>query len=295
MSPLRDAASGSFGALCLVAAGNPLDVVKTRVQTQLVPRGVLPTLLATMREEGVFALWRGSGAALASALTENVTVFAVNGALTRAVLTREALQSQADGGATARGSLVLHALLGGLSGVVSATAICPAEVVKCRMQVAHSSGRALGGALGVAVGIARTEGLRGLFAGLGPLLARDVPLNTIMFSTFRAVSRALTPPGEAAAPPGSWQDLLAGGIAGAAAWAAVYPLDVVKSRAQVAGADGGTHSSSWQTLRTVLREGGPRGLYRGCSAALARAFVANGALFWGVELAGAMLGSERRG
>ena len=175
------------------------------------------------------------------------------------------------------------------------------------MQVAARAGGGGGGALAVALGVARAEGVRGLFAGLGPLLLRDLPLNAVMFGTFKAVSRALAPPAGASAAAGGWRDFVAGGVAGTAAWAAVYPADVVKSRVQVAGAavsgaEGGGGStpstrqggSTLSTLRAIVREGGPRALYRGCSAALTRAFVANAALFWGVHAAADILGAQRR-
>jgi hypothetical protein len=44
-------------------------------------------------------------------------------------------------------------------------------------------------------------------------------------------------------------------------------------------------------LRGVLAEGGRRALYRGWSAAVARAFPANAALFWGANTAEKALAS----
>ena len=74
----RDAASGVCGAVALTAVGCPFDVVKLRVQTARAarPPGVLATLARVVAAEGVTTLWRGAGAALASALTENVVVYA---------------------------------------------------------------------------------------------------------------------------------------------------------------------------------------------------------------------------
>jgi len=265
---LADALSGAAGALCLVAVGAPFDTLKVLAQTSAT--SPLAAARGVVRASGPLALWRGAAPALASALVENVVVFAALGALHRAA-------------AAARGAdappltFAGHAALGAAAGVASATAICPAEVVKCTMQAGAAAGGARGGAAAAAAAIARAGGARALFRGLGPLLARDVPLNGVMFAVQDAAARAL-----AALPEGP-RAALAGGLAGAVAWAAVFPLDTIKSRVQARG--GGARAA----LAAALAGGGARGLYRGLSAAVARAFVANAALFCGVELAGAAL------
>lgn len=60
----RDAALGFFVGFGATVFNCPFDVIKSRVQSQLpdqVPkyRGVVPSLLLIMREEGVHALYKG--------------------------------------------------------------------------------------------------------------------------------------------------------------------------------------------------------------------------------------------
>jgi hypothetical protein len=266
----RDALAGAVGACCLVAVGAPFDTIKVISQTGGAS-GPLTAMRAVVRAHGVRALWRGAGPALASALTENVVLFSAHGVLLRALL--------ASRGADAPPlSSSAHALLGATSAIFSATAICPAEVVKCRAQaVAASAERSLGVAAAAAA-LLRAEGPRVFFSGLAPLLARDLPLISIMFTVERAVSDALLRAGAGA----DERAVLGGGIGGAVAWAAVFPFDVVKSRAQVQARVGAAREGLAAALATAAREGA---LFRGVSAAVVRAFVANGALFWGVRTA----------
>jgi solute carrier family 25 ornithine transporter 2/15 len=311
---LRDTLSGVAGAVCLTYAGLPFDVVKLRMQmagahalssapsssSSSVPyRGAFDCLRRIVAEEGVLVLWRGAGPALASALVENAVVFTANGFFTR-------LFSSHDPSSL---TFAEHAAIGGLSGVFSATAICPAEVVKCRLQHQHrqrqlagadARAAASGGGLRVARDVWAAGGVRGFFAGLTPLLARDVPFNTLFFGAYRVYSHLLASllgtaeKGGAAGGSGGSSGVrafLSGGFAGMTAWTVVFPFDALKSRMQVGGgnaAAGGTGLRG--VLRAVLTEGGGvRALYRGWSAAVLRAFPANAALFWGVESAEALL------
>jgi len=306
---IRDAAAGASGALCLVVAGLPFEVVKLRMQLgagagagaagaapPTTTRNPLRLLAAIAVREGPRALWRGFSPALGSALLENVVLFTAFGAIKRLVAPSAAQEADL--------SLAQHALIGGLSGVFSATAICPAELLKCRLQAeaAAATGAvaaaaaattaaapASGGgsrlaAVACARAIWRKHGARGFFAGLAPLLARDVPFNTLFFGSYRLYSRALRDP-----LPGVAGTLLAGGLAGSSAWTVVYPFDVIKSRMQSSAA-GARGAGAAQVLAGVLKEGGLRALYRGWSAAVTRAFPANAALFFGVTSAEAFLG-----
>ncbi len=134
--------------------------------------------------------------------------------------------------------------------------------------------------------IVRAEGgPRALFAGLPALLFRDVPFNAVFIPTYRFLvglyRHAITAPKEAPVP--AWLALGAGGAAGATAWVVVFPMDVIKSRAQ--GSSRCKGESLLGALRAVLATGGPAALYRGVSAACLRAFPANAALLFGVEQA----------
>ena len=288
----RDAVSGAVGAACLTYAGLPFDVVKLRMQTGAGCGGVFHNTAALVRAEGARALWRGAAPALASALIDNVVLFTLQRAFMRLVAP----------GAASEDALTLpqHALVGGAAGCFSATAICPAELIKCRMQAAgYGGGRGAAGAWAEAAAVAAREGPRGLFRGWLPLLARDVPLQTIFFASYRAHSAWLQWVSDAVGAGGgggggggggvpAWRAFAAGGLAGSTSWLVIFPLDVVKSRMQAGTARGGALAAA----AAVWREGGAKGFTRGYSAAVLRAFPANAALLWGVEVTTWALGGR---
>lgn len=306
---LRDTISGVFGAMCLVATGAPFDMAKVRMQTTTGAfNGSFDCMSRTARQDGVLALWRGAGPALASSCIENAVVFTVNAAIHRVW---RSSASAADMDPLSAHSLMTHAAIGGISGVFSATAICPAEVVKCRMQyVRDAVGSAAAQAqyrngLACFIHIARHEGVRGCFAGLTPLLMRDVPFNTLFFGGYNASLVAIQAfkrrwRGDVAPPPAAASNLdviIAGGIAGGVAWTAILPFDAVKSNMQVAAAvtNSGDRNvphvqrSTWATACRLWTQGGVRAFYKGLPAALMRAAPANAALFWGVHFAHSQL------
>jgi hypothetical protein len=314
----KDSLSGSFGACCLVLAGQPFDTIKVLAQTSKVASS-FSHALRVVESGGVKSLWRGAGPALASALIDNTVLFTLQRSIQRMVAPEAATEAAL--------SPAQHAICGGLAGFCSATAICPAELIKCRMQV-NGGGSGSGGGVAIALDILRREGVPGLFRGWTPLVARDVPLQTVFFGSYMVHSHALklladtwaaplpwdsfgvssvnssssssSGGGGQATVPG-WRAFWAGGLAGSTAWMVIFPLDVVKSRMQTEVMEGGVvgergrggsvkaRLSFRETTLSVWKEGGVGAFYRGLGSAMLRAFPANAALFWGVEVASALL------
>ncbi|KZV67058.1 mitochondrial carrier [Peniophora sp. CONT] len=73
-------------------------------------------------------------------------------------------------------------------------------------------------------------------------------------------------------------DFLAGTIAGAAAIAVGHPFDTVKVRFQNPST-AGKYSSTFHALTTIVREEGPRGLFKGMASPMASAPILNGFVF----------------
>jgi hypothetical protein len=312
--PVGTTATATFGS----KSGSSVAAITARRAS-----GSTGCALAMARQEGARAFFRGATPALASALVENTVLFGVHGVLGRWLHTphhhhhikhseddrgggsasvaregREGTNGAWGGEWLVSSSLVQH----GLAGACSSTAICPAEVIKVRLQ--HSVEPMTRDAALRAVGtLWREEGLRGFSRGLPALWARDIPFYMVFFGVYEAaLSRAERTLGVAAAPAPSAGDsspalaFVCGGLAGSTAWAAVFPCDVVKSRQQIAvrrqlQPGSGVMATPPQitrlgfmaTARAVLAESGPAGLYRGVGPACLRGFPANGALFVGVQ------------
>jgi hypothetical protein len=118
----QDTLAGIVGSLMCVYVGQPFDVVKTRMQTRpALYRGMANCFGATVQADGVTALWRGALPAAASAVIENAVVFTVNGMGKR-------VWSSLSGVPVDELSVFSCLAIGAMCGVVSSTAICPAEV-----------------------------------------------------------------------------------------------------------------------------------------------------------------------
>lgn len=140
----------------------------------------------------------------------------------------------------------------------------------------------------------RSEGgPRGLFRGLTPTLAREVPGNAVMFGVYEIAKRRLAQAQglESTAELGTGSMIVAGGLAGTCFWIPVFPADVVKSRWQVdspAAPRGPQFRSLLDCATQTVRGGGGgggglRALYRGFGPAMVRAYPANAVCFAAYE------------
>jgi hypothetical protein len=132
--------SGSFAGCAATVAGAPFDTIKVRCQTAAhLYKGPYDCLVQAVRNDGPLSLYSGVHPALAAAVIENTVLFGSNALIRRAFLA--VLQDREDGfllpsKSTQSESLSVMQLatVGGMSGVFSATAICPADLIKCRLQ-----------------------------------------------------------------------------------------------------------------------------------------------------------------
>lgn len=105
--------------------------------------------------------------------------------------------------------------------------------------------------------------------------------------TYEGVREQLKPdfPGASRADCSFWAKFVAGGFAGVALWGVSYPADVIKTRMHMEEGSGAVSASNpgkkriWNVVADIIRKEGVSTLFRGYSAALLRAFPANGAFF----------------
>ena len=85
-----------------------------------------------------------------------------------------------------------------------------------------------------------------------------------------------------------------GGVAGSAFWLAMLPVDVAKTRFQIASRGDADDRPLRALVRETYRAGGARALYAGAGPVLLRAFPTNAVQFLAWECASALAGAERR-
>ncbi|XP_054999302.1 solute carrier family 25 member 45 isoform X3 [Sorex araneus] len=169
----------------------------------------------------------------------------------------------------------------------SAYFLAPFDLIKVRLQNQTEPRAQRGGPLPryrgpmhCASSIFREEGPRGLFRGAWALTLRDTPTLGIYFVTYEWFCRQYTPDGQ---NPSSATVLVAGGLAGITSWVTATPLDVIKSRMQMAGLEQRAYRGVLDCMVSSARQEGLGVFFRGLVINSARAFPVNAVTFLSYE------------
>jgi len=278
---LIDFIGGSLGATASVYVGQPLDTLKVKMQTfpDLYPN--LKTCFGqTLAKEGVVnGLYAGTLPALAANVAENSILFAAYGSCQKLVAEYTGVSKVEDL------SVVSNGFSGFLAAFWSSLALCPTELVKCRLQAMREYSLLKGevpsqiGPYQLTRSILKSEGIPGMFRGLTATFTREMPGYFVFFLTYELSRSYLTPVGKTKDQIGPLNTVISGGIAGVALWCLIFPADVVKSRLQVTGAK----TPMVTMLKDITRNEGIGALYNGLTPTVVRTFPATGALFLAYE------------
>ena len=97
--------------------------------------------------------------------------------------------------------LVPRLVLTGISAAASETATFPVDMVKTRLQIQGEGGTVVArGALGMAAHIVRTEGLRGLYPGIGAGIMRHLIYTPARIVLYEQIRNGVTPEDGSALP-----------------------------------------------------------------------------------------------
>lgn len=258
--------SGAVG----IVVGNPLDLIKVRLQAQGGAAVTKPHFQSAMSlATGTAAPILGYGALNALLFVSyNRSEAALNNAL--------GVQS----------SLWTTWLAGAGGGLATWAVSTPTELVKCRVQTSASGTSSWS----IVQQTWRADGVRGLYFGGVVTALRDSIGYGFYFWSYELAT-------------GRWNDsetlrdheglriLLCGGLAGVVTWASVFPLDVIKTRVQTqiwnpqpeseALIRPARRSGALQIARETYAEGGARVFFRGLAVCSVRAFIVN-AVQWAV-------------
>ncbi|CAI0428647.1 unnamed protein product [Linum tenue] len=143
---------------------------------------------------------------------------------------------------------------GVIGGLAASFVRVPTEVVKTRMQMGQFSSAPNAVRL-----IVSKEGFKGLYAGYGSFLLRDLPFDAIQFCIYEqlrigykiAAQRDLN----------DAENAVIGAFAGAVTGAVTTPLDVIKTRLMIQGS-ANQYKGVMDCVQTVIREEGPAALLK---------------------------------
>ncbi|KAK9804591.1 hypothetical protein WJX73_004462 [Symbiochloris irregularis] len=173
---------------------------------------------------------------------------------------------------------VVSLLAGGLAGALTATFVCPLDVLKTRLQVQRrATAPKYYGIPGSLRTIFNTEGLPGLYRGLTPTLFALLPNWAVYFTVYERLKISLGKRTRGENSTHHWHPsavhMMAAAGAGVATMTITNPLWVVKTRLQtqhmgvrMGRATGGKaplYKGTFDCLRRIRREEGLAGLYSG--------------------------------
>ena len=129
------------------------------------------------------------------------------------------------------------------------------------------------------------HGIRGIYRGLSITLARDIPAFSIYFGSYFFRCSVILSGSIIENDTGMLPVLvMCGGTAGIMSWTFTYPQDTIKTRLQADGMGKCLYRGTLHCTKTIYREAGVSGFFKGFSVALIRAFPTNGATFATVTL-----------
>lgn len=277
----------------------PFDVIKIRLQLQSHslsdPRsqptasqraplynGTLSTFRTILRQEGVTGLWKGNVPAEALYLAYGSIQFLSYRSATEAL---ESLPDKYKLPGTA-----VNFISGAAAGTAATTVTYPLDLLRTRF-AAQGSERVYSSLFGSIRDIARHEGPRGFFRGLGAGIGQIVPYMGLFFAFYENLKPVFAGVALPLESLGS-SDATAGIIASVMSKTAVFPLDTVRKRLQVQGPTRVKYVHRnipvydygvFRTLKAILVREGARGLYRGLSVGLIKAAPASAVTMWTYE------------
>jgi len=252
--------AGGVAGITEVLVMYPLDVVKTR--QMLVVGTKSPSMVSVfssvIRTEGWSRLYRGIVPPILMEAPKRAVKFASNEVYKPLFENKKTKQLVGPGAV----------LAGGMAGMTEACVIIPFELVKVRLQAKENIGKYKNSFHAVSE-IFREEGTRGFYKGLESTLWRNAVWNGAYFGLIHHLQKSFAlPPEKSTRGKRLFRDFIAGFIGGVVATTLNTPFDVVKSRIQKE-AGNSTNSQvkkyNWTipSLGIILKEEGPKALYRG--------------------------------
>ncbi|XP_078500275.1 mitochondrial glutamate carrier 1-like [Lissotriton helveticus] len=287
--------AGIIGVTCVF----PIDLTKTRLQNQRngqqIYRSILDCLVKTLRSEGYFGMYRGAAVNLTLVTPEKAIKLAANDFF------RQHLAK------TGKGLTLSKEMLAGCgAGTCQVIITTPMEMLKIQLQDAgrlvslqkniggmqclHSGPKHLAAipvltraynvgpasssrpmsATHIAAKLLRTDGIGGLYKGLGATILRDVPFSIIYFPLFSHLNKLGQASSGERAP--FFHSFLSGCLAGSISAVCVNPCDVIKTRLQ--SLQRGVHEENYRGIvdcaRSIWQKEGPFAFLKGagCRALL---------------------------
>ncbi|CAJ0957957.1 unnamed protein product, partial [Mesorhabditis belari] len=247
--------AGIVGVTCVF----PIDLVKTRLQNQVVVdgklqyAGIVDCFKKTFRAQGFFGMYSGSGVNILLITPEKAIKLVANDVF------RHKLASPGEKYLAAWKGMIA----GGLAGFFQISVTTPMELLKIQMQQQGAvAGSKKQTAWQLTTQLFKERGIAGLYRGLGPTMARDVTFSVIYFPLFAYLDSLAPRKADGSGDAVFYGSFLSGLASGAFSSFSVTPLDVIKTRLQTISQTV-KYNGLLDAFFTILRTEGPKALFKG--------------------------------
>lgn len=259
-------AAGFMSGCIATCLGHPLDTLKVRRQVSYLPTaigsaGAAPTVPALAATPSLRQLYRGVLPPMLTTGAVQAVFFVIYERIRSALPFRD----------RAAPNYYINTFSSGfLAGVAISIITNPISLMKVQLQTSVETG-----VLQCFKEIYSRSGVLGLYKGMVPMVLMESAGRGVFFASYEHTKRWLSGDVDESVIP-LWCRMGAASMSGCISWAVIYPLDVVKSRVQMAYPAGdprgaGSPPSMRQIARTIYNDGGLRGLYIGLGFTLLRA------------------------
>lgn len=261
MDFLKDLIVGGVAGVVSRTATAPLELYKIQLQSNYLKDSTIKNVI---KKEGIRYLWKGN-------LTNCIRIFpqfSINYGVYNRCKTRHFYYIQDE--------KIKNFVSGGISGIISMTAVYPLETIRTRlalqMQQSHYT---------TPWNVVKKLTLPELYGGLKISLVGFGPFNALNFMFYNLYEKKFDKYFDNVAI----SKLLAGGFSGVSSLTITYPTDLLRRRFQMEGFNKDTpkYNGILDGFKTIIKNEGISGLYRGLSVAYIRIFPCLAIQFWCME------------
>lgn len=269
----RSVAAGGGAGIIARTASAPLDRIKLLFQVQAMASsgtsataytGVGQAFYKIYTEEGILSFWKGNG----------VNVIRVAPYAAAQLASNDYYKSLL---ADEQGKLGVpqRLLAGAMAGMTGTALTHPLDTVRLRLALPNHG---YNGMVHCFSTVYRHEGIGALYKGLGPTLAGIAPYAAINFASYDLAKKLYYGENGKQDPI---SNLVVGGASGTFSATVCYPLDTIRRRMQMKGK---TYNGMLDAIKTISRDEGMRGFFRGWSANTLKVVPQNSIRFVSFEI-----------
>lgn len=277
----EEAVGGFSAGVVGTVIGFPLDTIKTRMQTMTSGNhNIFSMARCIVGSEGVLALYRGIAPPLLSLSALNTINFTSYSYFRQDVFR------------AGNGWDIRNAVSGMCIGPIAGSISTVENVIKTQMQMDNIQKKQFKGSLHCLKTLVQTQGPSVIYTGhVVNTIREGVFLGTYFFvyegfreMLFQTAQAATSAENNSAPAHPKWAIPLSGGLAGSIAWFVSFPLDCIRAGVQGQPLQTGVNRKvSLDIMKDLLNTRGIRGLYKGVTPSIVRAFLVSGSRFSAYE------------